>query len=90
MPVAGWGYDLAVGSLERWLSDYLAGQQGELGSSDYMAIAKLLQRQEWTKVVADYGFASRRIAEKTLRDYVSQRSPRHHFMSDSQDNERLI
>lgn len=86
----GLGYDLAVGSLERWLSDYLAGQQGELGSSDYMAIAKLLQRQEWTKVVADYGFASRRIAEKALRDYVSQRSPRHHFMSDSQDNERLI
>jgi len=86
----GLGYDLAVGCLEKWLSDYLASQQGELDSSDYLAIAKLLQRQEWSKVVADYGFASRKMAEKALRDYVSQHTPHHHFMSDSKDNRRSI
>ncbi|GAB3516847.1 tRNA(Met) cytidine acetyltransferase TmcA [Photobacterium alginatilyticum] len=70
----GLGYDLVVASLEMWLSDYLSGKQQALDTNDYMAVAKILQRQPWSTIVSDYGFTSRKMAEKSLREYVSLRA----------------
>ncbi|OLQ73204.1 P-loop ATPase [Photobacterium proteolyticum] len=70
----GLGYDLVVASLEVWLSNYLSGKQQALDTNDYMAVAKILQRQPWSTIVSDYGFTSRKMAEKSLREYVSLRA----------------
>lgn len=68
----GLGYDLVVASLESWLIRLLFTRGTEVDAAAQMAVAKVLQRQGWTKIVADYGFASRKIAAKALRDYVAE------------------
>ena len=68
----GLGYDLVVSSLEVGLTNYLAQFDGKLDHELKFMVAKVLQRQGWSKVVADYGFASRKMAELTLREFVAR------------------
>ncbi|MDX1303106.1 tRNA(Met) cytidine acetyltransferase TmcA [Photobacterium sp.] len=68
----GLGYDLAVASLEAWLSEFLCQPSLQLNAATEMAVAKVLQKQSWELIVQRFGFASRKSAEQALRDLVAQ------------------
>ncbi|WP_299017539.1 GNAT family N-acetyltransferase [uncultured Photobacterium sp.] len=67
----GLGYDLVVANLEYWLQNKLGEYLVESAPVVRMAVSKVMQRQSWDKVVVDYGFASKKMAEKALRDWVA-------------------
>ncbi|WP_064606795.1 tRNA(Met) cytidine acetyltransferase TmcA [Photobacterium sp. J15] len=67
----GLGYDLVIASIQSRLEALLAQHSVEVSPLLSLAVAKVLQRQSWEKVISDYGFVSRKMAERALRDWVS-------------------
>jgi len=68
----GLGYDLVVSSLDTGLVRFLVSSDQTLSQELKFAIAKILQRQGWSKVIRDYDLASRKMAEKALREFVDR------------------
>jgi tRNA(Met) C34 N-acetyltransferase TmcA len=68
----GLGYDLAIASIESWLSEWVSSDDFIHGPTAALAVVKVLQKQSWDTVVAQFSLPSRKHAEHALRSYITQ------------------
>jgi tRNA(Met) cytidine acetyltransferase len=68
----GLGYDLAIASIESWLSDWVVSDDFIYDHTAALAVVKVLQKQSWDTVVAHFSLPSRKHAEHTLRSYITE------------------
>lgn len=75
--LGGLGYDLLVGQLSLWLQHGL--KSGELMDQNGIEVmlAKVIQRQSWTEIQAQFGFTGRKQAELFLRHFVGNALQNH-------------
>ncbi|MGF1790513.1 GNAT family N-acetyltransferase [Photobacterium profundum] len=68
----GLGYDLAIASIESWLSEWVTSDDFIHDPTAALAVVKVLQKQSWDTVVAQFSLPSRKHAEHALRSYITQ------------------
>lgn len=68
----GLGYDLAIASIESWLSEWVTSDDFIHDPTAALAVVKVLQKQSWNTVVAQFSLPSRKHAEHALRSYITQ------------------
>jgi len=68
----GLGYDLAIASIESWFSKWVVSDDFIYDQAAALAVVKVLQKQSWDMVVAQFSLPSRKHAEHALRSYITQ------------------
>ncbi|MGF1688218.1 GNAT family N-acetyltransferase [Photobacterium japonica] len=68
----GLGIESALPALQQWFSNTLLPLSDDHEDGLALLFAKLIQRQSWPRVVADFGFTGRKQAEQAVRAVVQR------------------